>query len=298
MTEYANKNDFIESVQMKGLTISLLASGDQTEIIHHQLEPNTRWALEPEGGWHALEYLFIIIGQLKLQREDGSFKTYKAGDSFYRSPITEHYVFQSIGPTEFIYVTSQPIFHRYSNVSRQLANLAVSIEEKDGYTGDHCARIANLAMKVGEKIGLSSNDLLQLNMASFFHDVGKVRIPLNILQKPGKLTGYEWEIMMKHTIYGRMILEETKLPLLVNAGKIVEQHHERFDGEGYPYGLSKEEIDIKASIISVVDAYDAITSDRSYQKARSKEEAVREIKKNKGTLYHPEIVDVFAHLQL
>lgn len=86
-------------------------------------------------------------------------------------------------------------------------------------------------------------------MASFFHDVGKVRIPLNILQKPGKLTADEWEIMMKHTIYGQMVLEDTKLPLLINAGKIVEQHHERYDGEDYPYGLSKEEIDIKASII-------------------------------------------------
>ncbi|PGT84840.1 hypothetical protein COD11_10020 [Bacillus sp. AFS040349] len=282
---------------MKGLTISLIASGDQTEIIHHQLEPDTRWALEPEAGWSALEYLFIVNGQLKLQMEDGSFKAYKTGDSFYRLPITEHYVFQSIGPTEFIYVTSQPIFHRYSNVSRQLVKLAVSIEEKDGYTGDHCARIANLAMQVGEEIGLNSNDLLQLNMASFFHDVGKIIIPLNILQKPGKLTTDEWDIMKKHTIYGRMVLEETKLPLLVNAGKIVEQHHERYDGRGYPYGLSKDEIDIKASIISVVDAYDAITSNRPYQKARTKEEAVHELKKNKGSFYHPDIVDVFAHLQ-
>ncbi|WP_226666537.1 HD-GYP domain-containing protein [Metabacillus litoralis] len=296
MKELANKKDFIETVQMKGLTISLIASADSTEIIHHKLDPDTRWALEPEEGWVALEYLFILSGELKLLTKEG-FTLYKAGDSFYRNPVTEHYVFQSVGTTEFLYVSSQPVFHRYSQISRDLVNLAISIEQKDGYTSDHCGRISKLSMLVGEKLALDSQQLLRLNMASFFHDIGKVKIPLEILLKPGELTAEEWQTMKNHSIYGRQLLEETKLPLLKSVGEIVEQHHERYDGKGYPYGLSKDEIRIEASIISVVDSFDAMTTDRPYHKAKSSEEAISEIARCKGTMYFPEVVDAFISIQ-
>lgn len=296
MKELANKKDFIETVQMKGLTISLLASADSTEIIHHKLEPNTRWGLEPEEGWIALEYIFILSGELKLLTNDG-FTIYKAGDSFYRGPVTEHYLFQSIGTAEFLYVTSQPVFHRYSQVSKDLVKLAISIEQKDGYTSDHCGRISKLSMLVGEQLALDSQQLLRLNMASFFHDIGKVKIPLNILLKPGELTEEEWMIMKSHSIYGRQLLEETKLPLLKNVGEIVEQHHERYDGKGYPYGLTSDDIKIEASIISVVDSFDAMTTDRPYHKAKSREEAISEIIRCRGTMYAPEVVDAFISIQ-
>ncbi|WP_273123164.1 HD domain-containing phosphohydrolase [Metabacillus sp. HB246100] len=296
MKGLVNKNDFIETVQMKGLTISLIASGDHTEIIHHKLEAHTRWALEPEEGWTALEYLFILSGELTLTNKDGP-TTLKAGDSFYRSPVNEHFVFQSTQPTEFLYISSQPVFHRYSNISRDLVKLAVSIEKKDGYTSDHCARISKMSMQVGEKLGLNSRQLLRLNMASFFHDIGKIKIPLEILLKPGKLTNKEWEIMKLHTTYGREVLQETKLPLLIDAGRIVEQHHERYDGKGYPFGLKKTEIDIEAFIISVVDSYDAMITDRPYSKAMPKEDALTEIVDCRGTMYSPDVVDAFISIQ-
>jgi HD-GYP domain-containing protein (c-di-GMP phosphodiesterase class II) len=124
-----------------------------------------------------------------------------------------------------------------------------------------------------------------------------VKIPLDILQKPDKLSNEEWEVMKRHSIYGREILEETQLPLLMNAGLIVEQHHERYDGKGYPYGLAKDDIKIEASIISVVDSYDAITTDRPYHKGKTKEEAIFEIKRYRGTMYHPIVVDTFLLLQ-
>jgi HD-GYP domain-containing protein (c-di-GMP phosphodiesterase class II) len=296
MEDIPNMNGFIETVQLKGLTISLIASGDHTEIIHHKLQKNTRWALEPEDGWEALEYLYVISGMLKLKINDG-FVVYKAGDSFYRNPVKEHYVFQSIEETEFLYVSSQPVFHRYSQITRNLMNLVISIEEKDGYTGDHCARISRLSMLVGEALGLGSKQLLRLNMASFFHDLGKVKIPQEILQKPGKLTNQEWEIMKRHSTYGREILEETKLPFLMSAGIVVEQHHERYDGKGYPYGLANDKIEVEASIISVVDSYDAITTDRPYHMGKTKEEAILEIERCRGTMYDPIIVDTFLSLR-
>lgn len=296
MSRMANKDSFIESVQMKGLTISLIASGDDTEIIHHKLEPNTSWGLQPEEGWEALEYLFVISGELKLKTVNGD-QLYQAGDSFYRQPVKNHYVFQSIGITEFLYVTSQPVFHSYSKIARDLMDLAISIEKKDGYTSDHCARISKLSMQVGEKMGLNSKQLLRLNMASFFHDIGKIKVPLGILQKPGKLNEEEWEVMKKHPSFGRDVLEATKLPLLKNAGLVVEQHHERYDGKGYPYGLTKDEIEVEASIISVVDSFDAMTTNRPYQLIKTTEEAIIEINRCRGTMYNPLIVDMFIELQ-
>ena len=95
-----NEKDFIETVQMQGLQTSLLASGDSTEVIYHKLLPGKMWALEPEEGWEALEYILILSGELKLQ-EDNGFKTLKPGDSFYRCPVQEHYFFQSVEQPSF-----------------------------------------------------------------------------------------------------------------------------------------------------------------------------------------------------
>jgi HD-GYP domain-containing protein (c-di-GMP phosphodiesterase class II) len=293
---FINEESFIETVHMKGLQVSLIASGDGTEIIYHKLDPGTRWALEPSEGWDAFEYFHVLSGELKLQENDG-FKSIKKGDSFYKVPVIEHHIFQSVGETEFLYVTSQPIFHHYSKVTKEFMELSVSIEEKDGYTVDHCHRINKLSMLVGETIGLKTKEILRLNIASFLHDVGKLKIPLEILQKPGKLTPEEWEIMKKHTTYGREILETSSLPILVNAGVVVEQHHERYDGKGYPKGLKGDEISIEASIISVVDSFDAMTSKRVYKEAMTKNEAFEEIQRCRGTMYNPHIVDVFLALK-
>ncbi|PLS17205.1 hypothetical protein CVD28_13715 [Bacillus sp. M6-12] len=277
---------------MKGLQISLIASGDGTEIIYHKLDPDTRWVLYPTEGWKALEYVYVLSGQLRYPTSEG-FKTLKTGDSFHESPVSEHYLFQATETTEFLYVTSQPVFHHYSKATKELMELAVSIEEKDGYTVDHCGRINKISMIIGEELGFDSKQLLRLNMASFLHDIGKVKIPLSILQKPGKLTAEEWNIMKKHTTYGKEMLEQTGNPVLIESGHIVEQHHERYDGKGYPKGLKGKEISIEASIISIVDSFDAITTDRVYQKGRSVEEGFQEILHCRGTMYNPDIVDIF-----
>ncbi|UOE53932.1 HD domain-containing phosphohydrolase [Cytobacillus oceanisediminis] len=290
-----NEDSFIETVHMKGLQISLIASGDGTEVIYHKLDPGTMWGIEPQEGWQALEYLCVLSGELIL-RNGNETKKIKTGSSFFRAPVEEHYVFEAAATTEFLYVTSRPVFFHYSKVTKEMMELSISIEEKDGYTRDHCQRINKLSMLVGKTLELDSKQLVNLNLASFLHDVGKLRIPLEILQKPSKLTPKEWETMKKHSAFGREILEETGLPLLIDAGKVVEQHHERFDGKGYPQGLKGSEISIEASIISIIDSYDAITTDRVYKKGRSKEEAKKELLNYRGTMYHPEILDVFLEL--
>ncbi|MBQ6447752.1 HD-GYP domain-containing protein [Cytobacillus oceanisediminis] len=291
-----NAGEFIETVYFKGLQISLMAAGDGTEVIYHKLQPGSSWAMTPEDNWDGFEYFYILSGKLS-HRTDEDIVEMKAGQAFFESPIKKYSIFTAEEITEFIYITSQPVFHYYSQCSKDLMELAISIEEKDGYTVDHCERIKHYSMLVGEALDLNRKQITRLNLASFFHDVGKVRVPLEILQKPAKLTEDEWAIMKKHTTFGRDLLEETKIPVLCEVGLIVEQHHERYDGKGYPKGLKESEISIEAAIISVVDSFDAMTTDRVYKKGKAAEEAFQEILNNRGTMYHPLVVDTFIALK-
>ena len=175
-------------------------------------------------------------------------------------------------------------------------DLAISVEEKDGYTADHCQRIMELSMKVGEKIGLSSEELYTLHIGSFLHDVGKTKIPDCILNKPAKLTNEEYELMKKHTLYGGELLRSTGSPTLIRAATVVEQHHERYNGSGYPFGLKGNEIPLLSSIVGVVDSFDAMTSVRVYSQGRSQEEALEELIRERGRLFNPDVVDAFLSI--
>jgi putative nucleotidyltransferase with HDIG domain len=289
------KKTAIEKVSMKNVELSLLASGDGTEVIHHKLYAGSRWAVVPEEGWTALEHITVLTGKLVFNGPDGE-AALEPGDSFNACPVKDHTVFTAQIETEFLYVTSQPQFHFYSNIVKDMMALAVTVEQKDGYTADHCDRIKELSMIVGKEMGLSSYEMYTLNLAAFLHDVGKTKVPDEILNKPAKLTNKEFEIMKQHTTWGKMLLQETNFPPLIKAGEIVAQHHERYDGKGYPNKLKAGEIDIKAAIISVVDAFDAMTTDRVYRKGMEMEAAIKEIENNKGIMFHPQVVDVFLSI--
>jgi HD-GYP domain-containing protein (c-di-GMP phosphodiesterase class II) len=289
---YLNKGQAIEKVSLKGLDFSLLASGDGTEVIHHRLSAGSRWALTPEEGGKALEHVFVLTGQLICEFFKGDI-VLKAGASISTMPVEKHLAFVAETDTDFLYVSSRPVWHHYSKEVRDMMDLAVSVERKDGYTADHCQRITRLSRIVGEKMNLSPNEMHEINLGGFLHDIGKVKVPEDILGKPSGLNDDEWSIMKKHTIFGRQMLDDIRLPNLQNASLIVEQHHERYNGTGYPYGLRGDQILTGAAIVAVVDSYDAMTTDRVYRKGRSKEEALIEIEKGCGSLYRPDIVEAF-----
>jgi putative nucleotidyltransferase with HDIG domain len=289
------KNTSLETISAKGLTISLLASGDGTEIIHHKLEQGSRWAIGPEEGWVALEYVYIISGELLWQSEQGKVLI-KAGDSISAHLITELAMFIATQDTEFLYIASRPVFHNYSSVNQEMLDLAVSIEEKDGYTSDHCERIKRISMLVGEALKLPSHDMFILLLAAFLHDIGKTKVPEHILNKPSKLTAEEFEIMKTHTTHGKQLLYDKGLPDLKIVGDVIEQHHERFDGKGYPFGLKEKEISVLAAIITVVDSFDAMTSDRVYHKGIPIAEALEEIQRCSGSHFNPDIVSAFLKI--
>jgi len=174
---------------------------------------------------------------------------------------------------------------------QQIYALASTVDAKDAYTYGHSERVAELAVSLGEAIGFSRSELMDLKAASLLHDIGKVGIPDAILSKKGKLTEAEYERIKRHPDDGAKIVGFVKeLAGLVPA---IRHHHERWDGGGYPEGLYRKQIPLPARIIALADAYDAITSERSYKEALSGEAASREIVAGSGSQFDPELAEVF-----
>ncbi len=169
--------------------------------------------------------------------------------------------------------------------------LAAAIDARDSYTLGHSTRVSRLSTMIGREIGLTVKELEELEMACLFHDVGKIKTPDAILRKNICLNESEQTEMMRHTEYGAQIL--SKAPSLHRFIPPVRHHHEWFNGQGYPDGLSGEDIPLFAAIISVADSFDAMTSDRPYRKALSKEEAKRELLSFTGRQFDPVLIDAF-----
>lgn len=171
---------------------------------------------------------------------------------------------------------------------RTIETLALAIEAKDHTTGDHLQRVRVYAMELGKDLGLSPTEMQALQAASVLHDIGKLAVPEHIISKPGKLTPEEFEKMKVHPIVGAEILEQIRFPYPV--APIVRCHHEKWDGSGYPAGISGEEIPIGARILSAVDCLDALASDRQYRRALPLDEAMAIVVKDSGKAFDPRVV--------
>jgi putative nucleotidyltransferase with HDIG domain len=164
------------------------------------------------------------------------------------------------------------------------------VEHDDSYTGEHCRQVVELALAVGERLGLDADRRRNLEFAALLHDVGKVAIPKDIINKPGKLDAAEWELMKTHTIVGQRMLDRVG-GFMSDVGRIVRSHHERWDGGGYPDGLSGDAIPLEARIIACCDSYNAMTTDRSYRAALPPGVAAAELSRCAGTQFDPRVVD-------
>lgn len=177
----------------------------------------------------------------------------------------------------------------YYETVKMLAN---AIEAKDQYTGGHCDRVKDYAILIGAELGLQEGELQNLIYGSLLHDIGKIGIPEDILRKEGKLSDFEMSLVREHPEIGFRILHSTQF--LMECRRMVYEHHERFDGLGYPQGLKGLEIDLYARIIAVADSYDAMTTIRPHRKIPlTKEEAISELLRNSGTQFDPNIVRAF-----
>lgn len=178
-----------------------------------------------------------------------------------------------------------------NSVIQTVGSLIMAIEEKDKYTRGHSHRVAFYASLVAQNMNLSDEEKKKLEYAALLHDVGKIGISEQILNKPGKLNNVEYEIIKTHPSKGVKILEPLKF--LEDLLPIIEAHHERYDGKGYPHGLIHEQIPMLARLIGVCDAYDAMTSERSYRQPLAKEAALQEIKNGSGSQFDPAMVQKF-----
>lgn len=160
-----------------------------------------------------------------------------------------------------------------------------ALKSEDIYTKDHSKRVSKYSYLIGKKLGLPNSDLETLKLGGIFHDIGKVEIPDSILLKNSKLTDEEYSEMKKHPIIGKEILSNSEL--FEDILPIVMYHHERFDGNGYPYGLSNNNIPLLARIVSVADAFDAMISKRSYRNELNLNYVKNELKLNSGTQFDP-----------
>ena len=174
-----------------------------------------------------------------------------------------------------------------------LNRLSSIVEERDGETGDHVYRVADISVCIAENLDCSTEEIRNLKIASMLHDVGKIAIPDSILLKPGLLTPKEFEVIKTHTTVGGKLFSNSRLQLLQIAECIAKYHHERWDGSGYPEGLAGEEIPIWARIVAVADVFDALTHDRIYKIAWPFHAAKEYLKDYRGKIFDPKLVDIF-----
>jgi HD-GYP domain-containing protein (c-di-GMP phosphodiesterase class II) len=175
-----------------------------------------------------------------------------------------------------------------------LSALAATLRMRDAETQEHSERVVRFSLVLGCKLGLNPAQMKFLEHGSLLHDIGKIGVPDSILRKPGRLTTAEWTRMREHPWLGFQIL--SGIDFLKGASLVVAQHHERWDGKGYPFGLRGKEIDRNARIFAVADAFDAMTSSRVYHIAKTFEAAFAELRQTAGQQFDPEVVEAFAEI--
>jgi HD-GYP domain-containing protein (c-di-GMP phosphodiesterase class II) len=170
-----------------------------------------------------------------------------------------------------------------------------ALKARDYYTLTHSERVVSLAECIGQKIGLDDHQMDILALAAGFHDIGKIGIPDQILLKPGKLSSEEYDGIKQHPIIAANMLRSLNNPILDEVALCVLHHHEQWDGKGYPEGLKGEQVPIISRIISVVDAFDAMTTTRSYRTQMDKQRALEVIKQESGQQFDPNVVDILLN---
>ncbi|NOX37875.1 MAG: response regulator [Calditrichaeota bacterium] len=177
---------------------------------------------------------------------------------------------------------------------KALKALMRALDAKDPYTSGHSQRVVRLAMRMADELQLNPDQKFTLMLAAYLHDIGKIGMPDHILHKASSLEDYELRKAKDHPIIGSQIIGE--IEELSEVASIVRHHHERYDGSGYPDGLKGEAIPFFSRLLAIIDAYEALVSDRVYRKAVEQESALEEIRKNAGTQFDPHLVDVFIRV--
>jgi HD-GYP domain-containing protein (c-di-GMP phosphodiesterase class II) len=257
--------------------IKLLAKCEEMEIMTQRLSATSTVWLVPAGDDDTLEFFFVHTGSLQLW-VDGAPRVFSAGQSFYLSGLREDVLVRAEQDSLLLYIANRPMFQDTLDFERDHERLLDQIQEKDHYTHTHSLSVMRYTVRLfeamrdkGLRTDVSVDDMV---VASIFHDIGKCFVPDEILKKQGSLTPSEMKSIYHHPIDSARLL----LPKYgERVAEIARNHHEREDGSGYPYGLTGGEISTEAKILAVADCFDAMTTDRGYNRVKSYEEAAREL---------------------
>ncbi len=235
--------------------------------------------------------LIPIIMMTSLDGKDDKIKGIQAGtDDFLTKPIDP----QEITARVKSLLRVRHLNEQLEKVENILFTLAKALEAKDPYTEGHSERVTDFAKRLAKEIGLSKESQELLDKAGKMHDIGKVGVPETILNKPGPLTKDEFNYIKKHVVLSEKICDPLRSMREILG--IIRHHHENFNGKGYPDGLSGDKIPLEARILSIADAYDAMSSDRPYRKKLPKSEVIKRLKEGAGTQWDPKLVDIFVKI--
>jgi len=289
----SKKGEFLDRIVDEEEEVRLLARDESMEVVKYEVREGADFTLDSAADWQDFEFVYLLEGRLRHLEEGSKSATMvlEEGDYIARRGVPRSSYFRAETDVVFLYASPKPSFHLIRAELKDLLELIEDVERREGRKG-HSKRLERMAYEVGKRMGLSGKKLFDLSYAAFFHDLGKAKVPRQLLRKEGGLSDREWKTMKKHPIWGKELLEKNEL--LSRTGSIVKQTHERLDGKGYPEGLSDEEITLEAKIIAVVEAYDAMTEGRPYHLALSEEEAVEDLWRNTGSQFDEKVVEVFV----
>jgi putative nucleotidyltransferase with HDIG domain len=286
------KGTYLERVKYDTNEISLLSRGDGVEIMTQSIKKGRLFYAYPAENAKSLEFFYVLSGEMLCEMNDS--KVTISSEEYIRiQNLAEPIHFQAISDVRLLWISTEPFFRQISSEISSLMDIVKQVEKKDCYTIKHSDRVANYSAKIAKKMKFNKEQLERLSLSACLHDIGKINVPEEILNKPGRLTNEEYDIIKKHPTDGAEMLKDTNYTELM---PIIEQHHERLNGSGYPHGLKGDEIVIEAQIIAVADTFDAMTEDRAYRRALANDYAIKEIKSLVGTHFNKEIVKVFEEI--
>jgi len=285
---------------------NLLFDHENIQIYHNTIKKGRSMIFSPFESVNSVTVLFILKGKFYYVNEDQIITSHmqimiKNLDKAHNLIVLED--------TEYIQIRENKIMESQLVLLQRASVMIADIEAKDHYTENHCDQTGNLSVAIATLMGLNPKNVQYLLYASKLHDIGKIQIPIEILNKPGRLTKEEFEIIQTHSKIGcdiilkmldedRNTMEDSHINIFQNVADIIHQHHEKLDGSGYPNKLTSKTIRIEAKILLVADSFSAMTSDRPYQKAKAIEVAIEELKSYVGIWYDQEVVqtlELFAN---
>ncbi|MGA4722041.1 HD domain-containing phosphohydrolase [Fictibacillus nanhaiensis] len=286
------KGSTIEKVSFETFNISLLARGDGVDIMLQTIEANEPFYVYPSDNPNVMEFFYIIKGEMICEL-NGQKVLLGPQDYYYASDLEEPVYFTAITDVEYLWVITEPAFYQLSESVIQLKDIVDQVEIKDRYTFKHSERVSLYAMQIAKKLMLPKEKVETLYIAALLHDIGKINTPTEILTKPEKLTEEEFSVIKRHPSDGAEMVKDLYYE---GVAQIVEQHHERLNGSGYPKQLKGDEISLEARIIAVSDTFDAMTEDRAYRKAYDAQAAINELIRLQESHYDKSVVDALIEI--